>query len=218
MPSIDGIEDGNSREERIAFFDAVYHNADGDQDRVPWTTEQAKEQVLEWLCANPAAAGQRALDVACGLGENAEALAAVGYQTLAFDVSAKAVEWAKKRYPESAVSYHEGDLFHLPAEWGQFDLVHECYTLQSLPDDLRADAFYAIARMVAPGGALIVYARVRPDGTDWDHAPWPVPLSEFKQFEEAGLTLESELYFDAPNSQGIPIPHAFLVYRNLERS
>ena len=212
MPRIEDIKDGYSLEERIAFFEAVYQRAAGDQAAVPWTTEDAKPEVLDWLQANPAKPGARAVDVACGLGENAEALAKAGYQTLAFDVSADAIDWAKKRYPDSAVEYHVADMFDLPADFGQFDLVHECYTLQSLPDAIRQPAFAAIADLVKPGGTLLVYARTRPDGSQWDTVPWPVMLEEFKAFEEAGLSLVSEVHFDAPGRRGM-IPHAFLVYR-----
>lgn len=212
MPRIEDIEDGYSLEERIAFFEAVYQRANGDEGAVPWTTQDAKPEVLDWLASNPAAPQARAVDVACGLGENAEALAKAGYQTLAFDVSEEAIAWAKKRYPDSAVDYHVADMFDLPADFGRFDLVHECYTLQSLPDDLRNPAFAAIADLVKPGGTLLVYARVRPDGSPWDSVPWPVMLSEFKAFEEAGLTLISERHFDAPGRNGL-IPHAFLIYR-----
>ena len=110
------------------------------------------------------------------------------------------------------MDYHIADLFDLPADFGRFDLVHECYTLQSLPDELRDPAFAAIADLVAPDGTLLVYARVRPDGSPWEDVPWPVMLGEFKAFEEAGLTLVSEVHFDAPSRRGM-IPHAFLVYR-----
>ena len=212
MPRIDDIEDGRSHAERIAFFEAVYQQAAGDPTRVPWTNEDAKPELLRWLKENPATEEKRALDIACGLGENAEALASAGYQTTGFDVSAQAIRWVRERFPLSRVDYHVADLFDMPLDWGQFDLVHECYTLQSLPEELREKAFAAIAQMVAPGGWLLVYARIRPDGTSWDHAPWPLMLGEFKAFEEAGLTLVSEEHFDAPGSRGL-IPHAFLVYR-----
>ena len=212
MPRIEDIADGYSLEERIAFFEAVYKQADGDQTQIPWATEAAKPEILDWLSRNPAKPNSRAVDVACGLGENAEALSEAGYQTLAFDVSAEAINWAQTRYPDSKVDYHVADMFDLPADFGQFDLVHECYTLQSLPDALREPAFAAIARLVSPGGTLLVYARVRPDGTSWDDVPWPVMLGEFKAFEKAGLTLVSEAHFNAPSRRGM-IPHAFLVYR-----
>lgn len=212
MVRFEDIEDGYSLEERIAFFEAVYQRAAGNQAEIPWTSEDAKPEVLEWLAANPATTGARAVDVACGLGENAEALAKAGYQTLAFDVSKDAIEWAQKRYPDSKVEYHVADMFDLPADFGRFDLVHECYTLQSLPDALREPAFAAIADLVKPGGTLLVYARVRPDGSAWETVPWPVMLGEFKAFEAAGLSMFSEVHFDAPGRSGM-IPHAFLVYR-----
>lgn len=212
MPRIENIKDGRSRDERSAFFKEVYEQADGDKEQIPWASEDAKPEVLDWLKANPAKAGARALDVACGLGENAEALSQSGYETTAFDVSPRAIAWAMHRYPDSRVDYKVADMFNLPDDWGQFDLVHECYTLQSFPDEIRHFAFKAVASMVAPGGTLLVYARVRANGSEWEHPPWPVMLGEFKAFEEAGLKLVSEEHFDAPGRDNL-IPHAFLVYR-----
>ena len=212
MPRIENIEDGRTQQERSAFFKEVYNQADGDQSQIPWASEEAKTEVIDWLKDNQAKDGARALDVACGLGENAEALADHGYDTVAFDVSPRAIAWAMHRYPDSKVDYQVADLFDLPENWEPFDLVHECYTLQSFPDELRRPAFSAVASMVAPGGTLLVYARVRQNGTEWEHPPWPVMLGEFKTFEECGLTLEKEEHFDVPGKDNL-IPHAFLVYR-----
>ncbi len=55
--------------------------------------------------------------VGCGLGADAEFIAAWGYSTLAFDIAPTAVELARSRFPSSAVSYVPGDLLALPDEW-----------------------------------------------------------------------------------------------------
>ncbi|MCT4654906.1 MAG: class I SAM-dependent methyltransferase [Cohaesibacter sp.] len=214
---IDDLIDGETHEERKAFFDAVYIRADGDDSKVPWSGDDAKPEVLAWLDANPAQEGMRALDIATGLGEHAQALARANYKVTAFDLADEAINWAKERFPDqprgNPVTYVSADLFDLPQSWGQFDLVHECYTIQSLPDDIRAGAFDAIANCVAPGGTLLVYARTREEGLSWDQAPWPLMPSEFLRFEQAGLIKDKEVHFLRDGGSRKDIPHTFAIYR-----
>ncbi len=100
--------------ERQAFFNAVYEQAAGDAAFVPWADLKAKEQLNNGLRkmteSNPHPA-LTAMDVACGLGDNAEALARAGYATTAFDLAGDAIDWAKKRFPESAGLLSSGRSF-----------------------------------------------------------------------------------------------------------
>jgi SAM-dependent methyltransferase len=154
---------------------------------VPWADLAPKAELVDWLAAHPGE-GQLAVDVGCGLGDNAEALALAGYRTTGFDLSPKAVAWARQRFPQSAVDYCAADLFDLPADWlGRFDLVHECYTLQALSGDLRERAFAAVASLVAPGGRLLVLTRTAPEGSTPDGPPWPLAPSELGRFSSLGL-------------------------------
>lgn len=206
------LDDGTTLDERKAFFDAVYDRAEGDAAFVPWADMAPKAELLGWLADNPAGDGQRALDVACGLGDNAEALAQAGYETYAFDLSQQAIDWAKERFPTSKVRYEAADLFALPDGWAPFDLVHECYTVQSLPEGLRDGALDAIAACVAPGGTLLVYARTRTEGSPAEHAPWPLMPSEIQRFDNAGLERLHQVDFDVERGERI-VPHSFIVYR-----
>ena len=175
--------------ERKAFFNDVYARAGGDAAFVPWADLKPKEQLVQWLEENPginsaktSSAIPSAIDIASGLGDNAEAIAAAGYRTTAFDLSADAIAWARKRFPESPVDYHQADLFAPPEKWlKNFDLVHECFTLQALPPEMLEKTAAAVASLVAPGGDLLVYTRWRPDGAEADGPPWPL--------EESGLTV-----------------------------
>ena len=95
----------------------------------------------------------------CGLGDNAEALGQLGYEVTAFDLSPTAVEWARKRFAGSPVTYVAADLFDAPADWaGAFDFVHETYTLQALMPGtgLRQRAARCLAGFLKPGGRLLV--------------------------------------------------------------
>lgn len=201
---------------RTAFFNGLYREADGDADRIPWADLEPKERIARWLDRNPAKPGESALDMACGLGDNAEALAAAGYATTAFDLSPDAIEWAKRRFPESGVDYVQADIFALPDPWcGAFDLVNECYTLQSLPPDMLDATARAIASTVKPGGLLLVYARWRPDGAEASGPPWPLERRRLRIFQSQGFTIVHEDLF-VIHKPGREIPHAFTVWRRLE--
>ncbi len=175
--------------QRDVFFEAVYENAEGDAALVPWADLKAKQQLDDWLDSNPSKTG-KAIDVGCGLGDNAERLAKAGYETTAFDFSKKAIEWATSRFSNSPVAYHHADLFNLPDAWrGSFDLVHECYTLQAIPPATLAQSVPAVASLVAPGGTLLVYTRTRENGTDVEGPPWPLEEKVAMSFDQHGFQL-----------------------------
>jgi 2-polyprenyl-3-methyl-5-hydroxy-6-metoxy-1,4-benzoquinol methylase len=133
-------DSGHTAQERKAFFKDIYRHADGDPGMVPWADLAAKAKLHEWLVRHGGGDKLTAIDIACGLGDNAEALSKAGYITTAFDLSDHAIRWAQKRFPESRVHYTTADLFDLPAAWqGAFDVVNECYTLQSFSPDMLED-------------------------------------------------------------------------------
>ena len=176
---------------RRDWFRAVYDLAAGDEAAVPWADKAAHPLLQEWLDGG-APQGLRALDVGCGLGDNAEALAAAGAQTTAFDLSEEAISWAKRRFPQSRVDYRAADLFAPPAEWRQaFDFVHECYTLQALPNRLLPEAGGALASFLKPGGRLLVIARSRPNPAAPNGPPWPLARGDIEGLTAHGLELDS---------------------------
>lgn len=204
--------EGESLPERRGFFKDIYRRADGDPGKVPWADLAAKATLHEWLVKNPGNGKLSAIDVACGLGDNAEALAAAGYRTTAFDLSDHAIRWAQKRFPDSPVQYAAADLFDLPEEWrGTFDLVNECYTLQSLSPDMLEETAAAIASLVRPGGTLLVYARWREDGAEVNGPPWPLEKSKLHVFEDLGFALQSEVFLTV-DRPGRKVPHSFAVW------
>lgn len=205
-------EAGAGPEGRKAFFDAVYETAEGDAAAVPWADLKPKDRLAAWLAQNPGE-GLRAIDIACGLGDNAEAIAAAGYRVTAFDLSQKAVAWANRRFPVSPVNYVAANLLDPPAGWrGGFDLVHECYTIQSMPPDMHEDFARAVAALAAPGGTLLVYARTRGENSAPEGPPWALTPSERAIFGRLGFELAHEEEFELVRRDRT-IPHAFAVWR-----
>jgi SAM-dependent methyltransferase len=174
---------------RREWFEAVYSLANGDPARVPWANLAPHPLTQAWVVAHAKEiSGLRVLDVGCGLGDNAECFAAAGANVTAFDFVGEAVEWAKQRFPATMVAYAQGDLFTLPEDWRQnFDLVHECYTLQALSSELIPQALAALKSALAPGGKLLIVARARDEADEIKGPPWPLPPSVFDEAKRQGL-------------------------------
>ena len=175
------------------WFEPLYASAAGDASVIPWADLRPNLNLSRWLSsAGIRGDGRRALDVGCGLGDNAQALAAAGFRVTAFDISPSAIAWCRQRFPDSSVDYRNADVFHPPEEWAKaFDFVHECYTLQALPPNVREQAMHSIASLVAPGGKLLVIARARNEDEPPGELPWPLTKTELMRFEKVGMKTES---------------------------
>ncbi len=176
------------------WFDTLYHAAAGDESAVPWADMRPNPNLTAWLATRPpeAATGPRVLIVGCGLGDDAEDLAARGFRVTAFDISPRAIDWCRQRFPNTAVEYCVADALALPKPWDHaFDLVVEIYTLQVLPPELRTTAIEQLAQCVAPGGSLLVVARARDLADDRGTMPWPLLREELDEFVQCGLEITS---------------------------
>jgi SAM-dependent methyltransferase len=193
------------RRDAKGWFEALYAEADGDAERIPWADLIPNPRLLRWLDENHAPGeGRRApvalvaLVVGCGLGDNAELLAARGFKVTAFDISAEAIKWSRRRYPDSKVDYVVADLFEPPSEWGEaFNLVVTINTLQVLPAQLLPSAISAIVNCVTPGGTLFVIVRGRSPNDDPGSMPWPLTEGDLEPFTQSGLKrISFEDFFD----------------------
>ena len=151
------------RNDPTGWFEPLYQAARANALTIPWADLRPNPNAFDWVRKTGlSGAGKTALKVGCGLGDDAEALAALGFAVTAFDVSATAVGWARERFPDSKVNYVVADVLSPPADWrAAFDFVLEAYTLQVLPADVRRRALENIAQFVAPGGALLLVCRAR---------------------------------------------------------
>ena len=166
------------------WFEPAYAQANGDRAAIPWAEKGINPHLIDWasrVALN--GVGKTALVIGCGLGDDAEYLATLGFAVTAFDISPTAVAWCRERFPRSPANYVVADLFApaLPA----FDFVLESYTLQALPRSLRVRAVAAIAALVKD--RLLVICRGC-DVPEVDEViPWPLTRGELAGFAAAGL-------------------------------
>ncbi|MBE9051407.1 class I SAM-dependent methyltransferase [Nostocales cyanobacterium LEGE 11386] len=180
-----------------AWFDILYSESNGDVTQIPWAKLTSHPYLQDWLTNhNPQGEGHSALVIGCGLGDDAEALAKIGYQVTAFDISPTAVDWCQQRFPDSPVTYVVADLLALPLQWHQaFDLVVESRNIQALPLSIRSTVIESVASVVANKGSLLVITRFRDTEAEPDGPPWPLSNSELAQFEKLGLDEVSRVVF-----------------------
>lgn len=168
----------------------LWDTLSADYDRfVDWPGRLAREMpFLEKLFAEHGV--QRALDVACGTGHHAIALAERGYEVLGIDVSEGMVSRARQNAAAAGVT-----ATFLQAGFGELGKsVQEPYDAllclgNSLPSLLSADALKDaladMAHVLVPGGLLIV------QNLNYDQV-WPkrerfMPLQSHRQGEEEWL-------------------------------
>lgn len=181
--------DFQTRGDPFGWFEACYSRAQGDPALVPWGHAVARAELLEWLeQLSPDRRKGRALDIACGLGDNAAALQRAGFDVTAFDISQTGTRWAQERFPELGIDWQVANLIKPPKAWfGAYDFVHETYTLQALRPPFREQAIKMLPEFLAPGGTLLVIARGRHADEPENPPPWPLLRDELVSLNEAGL-------------------------------
>lgn len=194
-----------ARGEPASWFEQLYRDAAGESSQIPWAKLTPHPDLSAWLAAQDSlGSDRRALVIGCGLGDDAEALQALGYQVVAFDIAPSAIAWCRQRFPGSAVTYEVADLLALSPTWqGAFDLVMECRNVQALPLSVRAQAIRAVGATVAAGGTLLVITRVRETETAPDGPPWPLSPGELTEFTVTGLEEKGRAIATVPDAPGV---------------
>ena len=188
----------------LAWYETLYESAATGAAVVPRDHREPTPILVDWLTGRyPAArnSGSRAIVVGCGYGYDAEFVASLGFTTTAFDISATAIEMARRRHERTDVNYQEADLLALPSSWLEnFDLVVESTTLQCLPPDLHSEAAAAVAALCAPEGTVLVIAR-QPSAAHPPGPPWLLTETEVRRVASDGVAL---VRLDTVNMNGGP--------------
>ena len=202
-----------ARDEPLGWFDSIYADAQGDHNAVFWADLKVNPYLDKWLKQNPLNTEvKKAIAIGCGVGDDAEAMAASGYKVTAFDIAPTAIALCKNRYKESEVDYLVADLFEYPQEWFEtFDLVYECNTIQVLPGKYRQKAMTSMVSLMSKDASLLVSCRSRNSGEQEKMIPLPLDKKEIDGFKVLGLYEESFLAYD--DDQIPSVPHFFATYK-----
>ncbi len=179
----------------MTAFDALAPTYDQDFTASPiaaYLRSRTQERLAQYFHA-----GDRALELGCGTGEDALWLARRGVRVLATDASAGMVEVAQaKTASEPRVTIERMDLRALPALDAQFDGVYANFGVLNCLDDWRPLSAWLAARVRRGGAAAFC---VMSPFCLWEiawhglHGEWGVALRRLRgsaRFEMGGESLD----------------------------
>lgn len=111
--------------------------------------------LAELAASVPDASGQnRVADIGCGPGHVAAYLAGLGTATIGIDFSPTMLEIARNRVPD--VQFRIGTMLAMPATDAELSAAVVFYSIVHLRPEDRPTAYREFARVVAPGGWLLL--------------------------------------------------------------
>ncbi|HEX5504360.1 MAG TPA: methyltransferase domain-containing protein, partial [Thermomicrobiales bacterium] len=189
-----------------------------------------KRWAADWLDPRP---GERLLDVCCGTGEycavwdgagvvsrQSSVVGGVGQSGsgesgvgsresgapayLGIDLNARYIAYARKRYGNSGRAFRALDATRLNLPAGSFDKAIFANSLHHFPDDLNRGILREIARVLRPGGRLVLVdmvgdhpGRARRFFLDRDRGRYLRPLDRQLALVAEHFALERSATFDA---------------------
>lgn len=133
------------------------HHAEGS-----FQTHHAFDDVISFIYRHrnrvrPQGERVRVLDLGCGSGNNLTFLAELGLDAVGIDISATAVERARRLGRERQLRFEvtQGSITELPFEDRSFDLIVDRKSITVLPPRQGMDAIREVGRVLRPGGAFL---------------------------------------------------------------
>ncbi len=120
----------------------------------PWEARGVPPALVRFVAAHGSALGRRVLVPGCGAAYEAALLDAAGFDVLAIDYSAAAIERARAALPADVAArvLRQADFFAFDAV--QFDWIYERAFLAALPPSLWPSWAARVADLLVPGGVL----------------------------------------------------------------
>jgi tellurite methyltransferase len=132
-------------------WNETWQSEDG---RRAWS--QADPDVIDSATSVLARGGSRALDLGCGIGRHALALARMGFAIDALDGSEIGLEVVRRTAADEnlAIDTHHGTMTELPFADQQFDYLLAFNVIYHGDPDILAETLAEIRRVLKPGGTL----------------------------------------------------------------
>ena len=160
--------------------------------------EDATKAYVDFTTANTN--GKKTLELACGSGEISLALAKVGFDMLATDISQQMLEVAKEKDEEHLVDYKWMDMTDIDSEDTFDNVLCYCDSMNYLEDSQLSDMFHS------------VYAHLNEDGVFLFDMHTLDRLDEFAdEFYEAGIVDGIEFVWNI-QSEDTSLYHSFIFY------
>lgn len=166
---------------------------------------------VDWLSPKP---GERILDLGCGTGDLAHALAGLGAEVTGLDASAEMITAARSKYPSIRFTVGDGQRFTIEGE--PYDAVFSNAALHWMPD--AYGVIDSVWNALKPGGRFVAEFGGKGNCREIVHAiqtvlhrrygtvpigesgPWYFPsVGEYAiLLEQAGFRVEAALHFERP--------------------
>lgn len=181
-----------------AAWDALFRTHP--TEALAWHTETLDDDLADAL-ARECSAGARVLDIGTGLGVAAVAAAGLGCHVVAIDVSSAALARARARADGAPVVWLRDDITDSRLQ-GEFDVLLDRGCLHLVPVERRDDYAAAVARLTAPGGALLLKTHARSEGDR--RATTPYDAAAIERLLGAAFTLEADIESALPGPDEAP--------------
>jgi SAM-dependent methyltransferase len=171
---------------------------------LPWFTDVLDADLAAELAAMPRG---RLLDIGTGPGTTAIFAAQNGFDVVATEVAAPALALARRRANGLPIAWVLDDFLHTRL-WGRFDVAVDRGCLHCLPRDAWPRYADAVARLIVPGGALVLKVHAPEEGAR--HGTSPASAEELASVFGAHFTL-ARSHASAFEGTVRPAPKAVLV-------
>lgn len=184
---------------------------------------QHKPLDCELLRRFAASVGGSFCDMGCGPGHVTRFLKDAGADVFGLDLSPKMLEQARKLNP--GIRFQEGNMLALDLADGSLAGISAFYAIVNLPKDALPVVFREMARVLAPGGRLMLAFHVGDEvlrnNELWGHSLkmdflFFQPLEIKRQLKEAGLVVDEIIERDPYPDVEYPSHRAYLFVHKLE--
>ncbi|CAM4190075.1 ubiquinone/menaquinone biosynthesis C-methylase UbiE [Paenibacillus endophyticus] len=120
--------------------------------------ENANEEARKMIAWLKLPKNAQMLDIGCGMGRHALALAGFGYSVTGIDLSQTLLDEARKHDEKELVNWRQGDMRELPFEPGSFDCTVNLFTsfgYFSLEED-NVNVLRQIAKVLRKNGSFLI--------------------------------------------------------------